>query len=202
MPPKLFEPSSIGTLSIKNRVVRSATWEGMATEDGTCTSRLVELTGNLAKGEVGLIVSGHAFVTPEGQAGPWQLGIHDDEFIPGLSQLAKVVHDGGSTMVAQLAHAGLQAATLLTKMEAVGPSSLPRDDGTRCREMSLVEIQQTIDAFVAATVRAKAAGFDGVQIHAAHGCLLSQFLSSHYNRRRRSSTVMLPGDTKRPSRCH
>jgi 2,4-dienoyl-CoA reductase-like NADH-dependent reductase (Old Yellow Enzyme family) len=82
---KLFEPSSIGTLRIKNRFVRSATWEGMATEDGSCTSRLVELTGDLAKGEVGLIVSGHAFVSPEGQAGPWQLGIHDDKFIPDLS---------------------------------------------------------------------------------------------------------------------
>ncbi len=183
MPPQLFEPSSIGTLRIKNRFVRSATWEGMAAEDGSCTSRLVELTGNLAKGELGLIVSGHAFVSPEGQAGPWQLGIHDDKFIPGLSQMARAAHDGGSTIVVQLAHAGLQAATPLTKMEAVGPSSLPRDDGSHCKEMSLVEIQKTVDAFVAGAARAKAAEFDGVQIHAAHGYLLSQFLSPHYNRR-------------------
>ncbi len=183
MPPKLFEPSSIGTLRIKNRFVRSATWEGMAAEDGSCTSRLVELTGDLAKGEVGLIVSGHVFVSPEGQAGPWQLGIHDDKFIPGLSQMARAAHDGGSTIVVQLAHAGLQAATPLTKMEAVGPSSLPRDDGSHCKEMSLAQIQQTVDAFVAGAARAKAADFDGVQIHAAHGYLLSQFLSPHYNRR-------------------
>ncbi len=183
MPPKLFEPSSIGTLRIKNRFVRSATWEGMAAEDGSCTSRLVELTGDLAKGEVGLIVSGHAFVSPEGQAGPWQLGIHDDKSIPGLSQMARAAHDGGSTIVVQLAHAGLQAATPLTKMEAVGPSSLPRDDGSHCKEMSLAQIQQTVDAFVAGAARAKAADFDGVQIHAAHGYLLSQFLSPHYNRR-------------------
>jgi 2,4-dienoyl-CoA reductase-like NADH-dependent reductase (Old Yellow Enzyme family) len=183
MPSKLFEPSSIGTLRVKNRFVRSATWEGMADEDGSCTSRLVDLTAELAEGEVGLIVSSHAFVSPEGQAGPWQLGVHDDKFIPGLSQMATAAHDGGSTIVVQLAHAGLQAATPLTKMEAIGPSSLPREDGTHCREITLHEIQQTVDAFVAAAVRAKDAGFDGVQIHAAHGYLLSQFLSPYYNRR-------------------
>jgi 2,4-dienoyl-CoA reductase-like NADH-dependent reductase (Old Yellow Enzyme family) len=180
---KLFEPSSIGNLKVKNRFVRSATWEGMAGEDGACTSRLVELTGELAIGEVGLIVSSHAFVSPEGQAGPWQLGIYDDGFISGLRQMATAAHDGGSTIVAQLAHAGLQAATPLTKTDAIGPSSLPRDDGTHCKKMTLEEIQQAVDAFVAAAVRAKDAGFDGVQIHAAHGYLLSQFLSPYYNRR-------------------
>ncbi len=183
MSSKLFEPSSIGTLKIKNRFVRSATWEGMADEDGSCTSRLVDLTDELAKGEVGLIVSSHAFVSPEGQAGPWQLAVHDDQFIPGLTQMAKAAHDGGSTIALQLAHAGLQAATPLTKMKALGPSSLPRPDGTQCRQMTLAEIQRTVDAFVAAAVRAKAAGFDGVQIHAAHGYLLSQFLSSYFNKR-------------------
>ena len=179
----LFESSSIGTLSVKNRFVRSATWEGMADEDGSCTSRLVDLTGELAKGEVGLIVSSHAFVSPEGQAGPWQLAVHGDQFIPGLAQMAKVAHADGSTIVLQLAHAGLQAAVPLTKKEAFGPSSLRKEDGTLCRQMTLTEIQQTVDAFVAAAGRAKAAGFDGVQIHAAHGYLLSQFLSSYYNKR-------------------
>jgi 2,4-dienoyl-CoA reductase-like NADH-dependent reductase (Old Yellow Enzyme family) len=97
--------------------------------------------------------------------------------------MATAVHDGGSTIAAQLAHAGLQAATPLTKKEAIGPSSLLRDDGAYCKEMTLAEIQQTVDAFVAAAFRAKDAGFDGVQIHAAHGYLLSQFLSPHSNRR-------------------
>lgn len=183
MPSKLFEPTFIGTLSIKNRFVRSATWEGMADEDGSCTSRLVDLTGELAKGEVGLIVSSHAFVSPEGQAGPWQLAVHADQFIPGLAQMAKAAHADGSTIVLQLAHAGLQAAVPLTKKGAFGPSSLPKEDGTLCRQMTLAEIQQTVDAFVAAAGRAKTAGFDGVQIHAAHGYLLSQFLSSYYNKR-------------------
>lgn len=183
MPTMLFEPSSIGSLRVKNRFVRSATWEGMAGEDGACTSPLVDVISELAKGEVGLIVSSHAFVSFEGQAGPWQLGIHEDRLIPGLVQMARAAHEGGSKIVVQLAHAGLQAATPLTKTAAIGPSTLPRDDGTSCQEMTPAEIRQTVSAFVAAAVRAKAAGFDGVQIHAAHGYLISQFLSPHYNRR-------------------
>ena len=179
----LFQSSPIGTLNPKNRFVRSATWEGMAHEDGSCTSALVELIGELAAGEIGLIVSSHAFVSPEGQAGPWQLAVHDDRFVPGLAQMAKAAHDGGSTIVLQLAHAGPQAATPLTKQEAFGPSSLPKVDGTLCRQMTLTEIEQTTDAFVAAAGRAKAAGFDGVQLHGAHGYLLSQFLSPYYNQR-------------------
>jgi 2,4-dienoyl-CoA reductase-like NADH-dependent reductase (Old Yellow Enzyme family) len=184
MPPKLFEPSSLGNLTIKNRFVRSATWEGMAREDGACTADLVELTRELAEGEVGLIVSSHAFVSPEGQAGPWQLAVCDDRFIPGLSEMAGAAHDSGGAIVLQLAHAGLHAATSLTNLEAVGPTSLPKEDGTRCRQMTPAEIQHTVDAFVAGAVRAAAAGFDGVQIHAAHGYLLSQFLSPYFNQRK------------------
>ncbi len=183
MTSKLFEPSSLGTLTLKNRFVRSATWEGMAHEDGSCTSALADLIGELAHGEVGLIVSGHAFVSPEGQAGPWQAAVYDDQFIPSLAQMAKAAHDGGSSIVLQLAHAGLQAATPLTKREAIGPSRLPNKDGIHCKSMTLAEIEQTVNAFVAGAGRAKAARFDGVQVHAAHGYLLSQFLSPYFNKR-------------------
>jgi 2,4-dienoyl-CoA reductase-like NADH-dependent reductase (Old Yellow Enzyme family) len=179
----LFESSNIGPLSVKNRFVRSATWEGMADEGGSCTPKLVELTKQLAKGEVGLIVSSHAFVSPEGQAGPWQLAVYDDRFVPGLAQMAEAAREGGSAMVLQLAHAGVQAATPLTKTEAIGPSDMADENGANGREMTLAEIERTKDAFVAAAGRAKAAGFDGVQIHGAHGYLLSQFLSSYYNKR-------------------
>ncbi len=179
----LFESHTIGTLNVKNRFVRSATWEGMADEDGFCTSTLVELTGQLAEGEVGLIVSSHAFVSPEGQAGPWQLAVYDDRFVPGLTQMAEAAHEGGSVIVLQLAHAGMQAATPLTKTEALGPSDMADENGAIGREMTAAEIEQTADAFVTAAGRAKAAGFDGVQLHGAHGYLLSQFLSSYYNRR-------------------
>jgi 2,4-dienoyl-CoA reductase-like NADH-dependent reductase (Old Yellow Enzyme family) len=183
MSSKLFEPGFLGKLTIKNRFVRSATWEGMAGEDGSCTPGLVDVVSELAQGEVGLIVSSHVFVSPEGQAGPWQLGAHEDRFIPGLARMADVAHQHGSVIVMQLAHAGLHAATALTKTEALCPSSLPRDDGAPCRELTRTDIDRIMDAFVAAATRARAAGFDGVQIHAAHGYLLSQFLSPYFNRR-------------------
>lgn len=180
---KLFDSTFLGHIALQNRFVRSATWEGMAHEDGACTPALVEVIRELAKGEIGLIISSHAFVSPEGQAGPRQLAVHDDRFIGGLSRMAEAAHDGGSRIVLQLAHAGVQADTSLTKTEAVGPSSLPSGNGLIGRAMTLGEIEQTTAAFVVAAQRAQAAGFDGVQIHAAHGYLLSQFLSPYFNRR-------------------
>ena len=179
----MFETSSLGGMALKNRFVRSATWEGMAQEDGSCTLALAAVISELAKGEVGLIISSHAFVSPEGLAGPRQLAAYDDRFIPGLSEMVKAAHEGGSKIVLQLAHAGVQADTSLTKLEAIGPSSLASEKGPVGRAMTLGEIEQTIEAFVAAARRAQTAGFDGVQIHAAHGYLLSQFLSPHFNRR-------------------
>ena len=181
--PTPFEPGTLGGMTLKNRFVRSATWEGMAGEDGSCSGRLVELTGTLADGEIGLIISSHAFVSPEGQASPRQLAVYDDAFVPGLRQMADAAHARDSRIVLQLAHAGIQSATSLTRQEAIGPSSSMKVDGKLALEMTRDQIDQTIESFASAAVRAKEAGFDGVQIHAAHGYLLSQFLSPHFNRR-------------------
>ena len=82
MPSKLFEPCSMGTLKVKNRFVRSATWEGMAADDGAVTPKLTQTMVDLAEGGVGLIISGHSYVSPEGQAGPWQMGIYTAIAIP------------------------------------------------------------------------------------------------------------------------
>ena len=98
--------------------------------------------------------------------------------------MAKAAHEHGSKIIVQLAHAGIHATTSLTHREAVGPSVLVKTiAGTRGRAMTSEEIAQTIDAFANGARRAKDAGFDGVQIHAAHGYLLSQFLSPHFNQR-------------------
>ena len=104
---KLFESSELNGMTLANRFVRSATWEGMAADDGACTTKLVNLMTALAKGGVGLIISSHAYVSPEGQAGPWQLGVYSDALIPGLETMAKAVHENGGKIVMQLAHAGL-----------------------------------------------------------------------------------------------
>lgn len=179
----LFEQTSIHSMTLKNRFVRSATWEAMATDAGACTPRLIDLMTQLADGAVGLIISGHAYVSREGQAGPKQMGIYDDSLLPGLEQMASAVHARDGRIIVQLAHAGAQAATQLSGLTAVGPSVLEGKKGPVCREMSADEIADVIAAFAAGALRAKKAGFDGVQIHAAHGYLLTQFLSPYFNKR-------------------
>ncbi len=179
----LFESGRIGGMTTVNRFVRSATWEGMAADNGAVTPKLVRAMTELANGGVGLIISGHAFVSPEGQAGPWQLGIHMDDLIDGLKQMTDAVHGAGGKIIAQLAHAGHFAAKALTGQpphvvsDFEGLSKSPRHELTR------EDINRLVQAFSAAAGRAQNAGFDGVQIHSGHGYLLSQFLSPAYNRR-------------------
>jgi len=179
----VFETSSIRGLSIPNRFVRSATWEGMANPDGTCTKKLIDLMIQLAKGGVGLIISGNTGVSPEGQAGPWHLGIYDDRFIPGLLEMTTAVHRAGGKIIIQIAHAGCQSHVELTGKQPIGPSVLMGEKGALCREMTVEEIRMIVDAFGQAALRARKAGCDGVQIHAAHGYLLSEFLSPFFNKR-------------------
>lgn len=171
-------------MTLPNRFIRSATWEGMAEADGSCTKRLVDKMVELVHGGVGLIITGHSYVTKIGQAGLNQLGIHDDAMIPGLKTMTQAVHDAGGAIMMQIAHAGCHAATELTGMEALGPSVIFKKDEPICREMTLKEIEDTVSAFGQAARRAKTAGFDGVQIHGAHGYCLSQFLSPFYNQRK------------------
>jgi hypothetical protein len=84
---RLFESTSLNGMILANRTIRSATWEGLAGNDGSSTSRLTELLAELARGGIGLIITSHAYVSPEGQAGPWQLGIYSDDMIPGLVEM-------------------------------------------------------------------------------------------------------------------
>ena len=181
---KLFESTSIRNMILANRFVRSATWEGMAADDGAVTPRLIDIQAQLAAGGVGLIISGHAYVSREGQAGGWQMGAHSDAMIPGLTAMADAVHSAGGKVALQLAHAGARAASRLSGLEAIGPSVMTTDAGPVGKEMTTTEIKQVTEAFGFAAARAQKAGFDAVQIHAAHGYLLSQFLSPYFNRRR------------------
>jgi len=180
---KLFESSEINGMKLANRFVRSATWEGMATDDGACTPKLIDLMAELAKGGVGLIISSHTYVSSEGQAGPWQLGVYKDELIPGLTEVTKAVHDNGGKIVMQLAHAGLTANAQLTGRTPIGPSPLEDSKESPGQEMTDLDITKVVSTFAAGAKRAQKAGFDGVQIHGAHGYLLSQFLSPYFNRR-------------------
>ncbi|MGB6066249.1 MAG: NADH:flavin oxidoreductase [Desulfomonilaceae bacterium] len=181
---KLFEPSSINGIELSNRFVRSATWEGMATDDGAVTPKLIETLMALARGGVGLIMTSHAYVLPEGQAGPWQLGIYKDEFVEGLRGMTRAVHDSGAKIVMQISHGGNFALKQLIGRPPLVVSNFEGLSKSPREEMTTEYIGSVVAAFAAAARRAKDAGFDGVQIHSAHGYLLSQFLSPAFNRRK------------------
>ena len=179
----MFEPSEINGLKLENRFVRSATWEGMATEDGAATQKLIDLMAELARGGVGLIISSHTYVQKVGQASPAQLGIHNDDMIPGLQKMTEAVHTHRGKIVCQLTHAGFFGNAKLSGQTPVAPSNVENiAEGDR-RELTKEDIQGIIADFAAGAKRAQTAGFDGVQIHGAHGYLLSSFISPIFNQR-------------------
>lgn len=179
----LFDPVEIHGMQLRNRFVRSATHEGLADADGGGTPALAALWRDLAAGEVGLVVSGHAYVSPEGRVRTGQLGADADEKLEGLRMLCEAVHGAGGACALQLAHGGAHAEAGPDGELPFGPSEMELDGKKLCRFMNCERIGKIVDAFGDAARRAREAGFDAVQIHAAHGYCLSQFLSPHYNRR-------------------
>ncbi|RLB87924.1 MAG: NADH:flavin oxidoreductase, partial [Deltaproteobacteria bacterium] len=180
---RLFEATRINGMEIKNRFVRSATYEAMAGLDGTAKDSLLNCMEQLAKGEVGLVITGHAHVTLEGQAGPRQMGIYSDEMIDGLKKVALAVQENGGVVAVQLAHAGMRGIGKEAHAP-MGPSDVIEAGVKKASAMTVEDIKRTVQAFGDAAQRAVSAGFDAVEIHAAHGYLLSQFLSPYYNQRK------------------
>lgn len=179
----LFQPYRIGQMEIENRFLRSATWDATADSSGAVTDDSLNLYRELGKGGVGLIISGYAFVSSHGQAAPGQYGVDSDDMIPGLRRMAGVAHQGGARIALQIVHAGISSAYLAGKgITPLAVSQMPGMSRPH-REMTDQEIEGIIDDFVSAVVRAREAGFDAVQLHGAHGYLLSQFLSTLFNRR-------------------
>ena len=177
-----LEPGRIGPLTLRNRLVRAATGETMATARGDVTDAHVRLYGDLARGGAGLIITGHLFVEQRGQYAPFQLGIHDDQCVAGLRRITEAVHAAEGVIFAELAHAGSQ--TVMTDIEPIAPSVVPNAIYARQpREMTSTDIAAVIAAFGAAAHRAIDAGFDGIHLHSGNGYLLSQFNSPFANRR-------------------
>lgn len=183
---QLFQTVSIGRLMLQNRFVHSATHEAMSGDDSKINKDIIRRYNTLAKGEIGLIIPGHLFVHPLGKAHKGQCGIHSDEMIKGLSKLADTIHQNGSKVAFQLAHGGRQADKKIIHHAPLAPSKWGRDPATlnKPHQMTEMEIRETIDAFGKAAVRSAKAGADAVQLHAAHGYLLSEFLSPFFNRRK------------------
>jgi len=180
----LFDKTMINKIELKNRFIRSSTWENMADEKGHLTDKLFKVYKDLAKGQVGLILTGYAFIMQNEQPNPGMMGIYNDSFIDEYKKLTDMVHSYGSKIVLQIAYGGTQTKYNTDKRIIWGPSAVPEmETGVVAKEMSKKDIKALIKAFGDAAARAKASGFDGVQIHAAHGYLLSQFLNPYHNQR-------------------
>jgi 2,4-dienoyl-CoA reductase-like NADH-dependent reductase (Old Yellow Enzyme family) len=175
-------PGKIGGLVLKNRLIRAATSETMATDDGGATDELVDLYSTLARGGAGLIITGHIYVEPRGQYEPRQVGLDRDERVGPLARVTDAVHRLGGKIFAELSHAGSQS--LMPEIRPLAPSIVPNAIFARPPvEMSDAEIEASIAAFGTAAARAKRAGFDGIHLHSGNGYLLSQFNSPFANRR-------------------
>lgn len=178
----LLRPGRIGKVEIRNRFIRSATAETLADEKGFITEGYRELHLNLARSGVGLLFTGHCYVHPGGKHTPGMTGVDRDVQVGPLEGLTRSIHAEGARIFAQMNHAGSQSA--LPEIEPLAPSPVPNPKSGRTpRAASQEEIAEIIKAFGDSARRVKAAGFDGVHIHAAHGYLLSEFLSPHTNRR-------------------
>ncbi|MPZ68209.1 MAG: NADH:flavin oxidoreductase [Actinobacteria bacterium] len=178
----LFQPASIGSLTIPNRFIRAATAETMAADDGSCTPQLAALYGELASHNVGLMFTGNMFVHRRGRSAWRQPGIHDDSMIDSLSTLPEAVHQHDGRIFAQLGHAGSQSRVIEDLLSPdTHPNPLTGRSAERAADES--EIEVAIEAFAQGARRAADAGFDGVHIHGANGYLISSFTSPYSNRR-------------------
>jgi len=179
----LFSPKKIGNVEVKNRIIRSATWTGTATEDGYVTDKLINFYNKLAEGGTGLIISGYIAIEPAGAATPYMACWFDDSYTPGQKKLVKSVHEYSDVKIAaQIAHTGNNLMKL--DYEPVGPSAvwnwrLKKE----CRELTAIEIEDISKKFVDVGCRAYESGYDMLQLHGAHNYLLSDFVSPLANKR-------------------
>ncbi len=183
---KIFTPFNLKGLELKNRLVKSATLENMATTEGLPTEQTLRFYDRLARGAVGLIITGYAYVNKDGQSFPLQNGIHNDTVVAGWQRITDAVHEAGGNIAMQIAHGGRQIKSrALGGRKALAPSAIPDlVYFNLSRPMNDAEIRQTINDFGVAAARVKQAGFDAVEIHGAHGYLLSSFLSPLTNHRK------------------
>jgi len=180
----VFEKTEINGMELKNRLVRSATWEGMCDQDGRPTRKLADCYAGLAKGAVGLIISSYTYVRRDGKQFPGQMGIYTDDFAAEMMALTAAVHDHGGKICMQLVHAGGQTSAKIIGSRPVAPSEVTVMQFPETpAKLSHEDIADIIRLFGAGAARAREYGFDAVQLHAAHGYLINQFLSPLTNLR-------------------
>lgn len=181
---RTFSPGRIGRLTAKNRLVLAPMVRNYGDEEGRVTPRYLMHMDRIARGGVGTMITEASFVRADGKRFRRQLGIHNDDLIPGLSALVEAGHRHGALMGIQLFHGGRQASAKICGAQPIAPSAIPDPMVNELpREMTKADIADMVDAFAAAARRAKQIGFDFIEIHAAHGYLIAQFLSPFSNHR-------------------
>ena len=197
----LLTPLSFAGLTLRNRIVMPPMWSGQATPEGLVTRAIVEYHRVRAAAGCGLIIVEHAFVHPRGRHTATQIGIHSDATLEGLTRLVEAVKAEGAAACLQISHAGSRAAARVLGEKPVAPSALrhPREpEGDVPEALTPQQIDEVCQAFGDAAVRARTVGADAVELHAAHGFLLSQFLSPLTNQR----TDEYGGSVENRSRLH
>ena len=181
----LFDKTKISGIEVNNRIIRSATHDGLADENGAPGDKLIAKYGHLAKNEIGCIITGYAAVSRNGVSPyPRMMKIYDDSVIDKYKELTDAVHKHGAPVVLQIAHCGRQTSSKAIGLQKVAPSNvLHAFYPDKAKELTESEIYGIVDDFISAAVRAEKAGFDGVQLHGGHGYLLHDFLSPYGNRR-------------------
>jgi 2,4-dienoyl-CoA reductase-like NADH-dependent reductase (Old Yellow Enzyme family)/thioredoxin reductase len=180
----LLSPIKIKTMELANRVVLPPMGTNLGNPDGSVSEANLAYLKRMAKGGAGLIIIEVCAVHPSAPSIDSELCVYDDRFIPGLKKLPEIAHAAGSKIALQLHHAGRESLYLLKQKRAIAPSPIRSlVFGLTPREMTLDDIKEIIAAFGAAAVRAREAGFDAVEVHGAHGYLLTQFLSALCNQR-------------------
>ena len=181
---KVFEKSMIGTIELKNRILRSATNEGMGDKSGKPLKELYDLYEKLAKGGVGAIITGLAGIKQNGKASFNMRMFDKDEYVDDYKDLNLKLKNDNTPIILQIAHSGSQTSSKITREIPLTVSPMKNFYGERCKEANESEIEDIIDCFVKSIERAKKAEFTGGQLHAAHGYLLSEFVSPFLNKRR------------------
>lgn len=184
--PNLLSPLNLASLKLRNRIVMPPMWSSQATPEGYVTDMIVDYHRRRAAAGCGMVIVEHTFVHPSGRHTPTQLSICSDDHIAGLSRLASAVRQEGAAVALQITHAGSRARTAILERKPVAPSAVRHPNepvGDVPEALSVADINGIVRAFGDAAVRVCGAGFDAIEIHAAHGFLLSAFLSPLTNLR-------------------
>lgn len=180
---KLFDTIQIGQITLKNRIMMSAMDLGFTT-DGAINDRIIDFYRERAQGGVGFIVVGGCYPEMNGKVWKSIIGLDKDELIPGLKRLTGAIHEHDVHVAAQILHGGRSASSFFTKMQPISPSPLThRSIKQEPHALTVSEIKMVIGKYVSATLRAKKAGFDAVELHGGMGYLINQFLSEATNKR-------------------